>query len=145
MLRLAELPPETVVHPGHTEPTTIGEEREDNPFVRIWRGVDPEGEEHVTVWDREATLVLWAPDYDGTNKAWMRFADDGATASSGGRRSSASYERSRSSHLVTATGSHASSSSSSAPGSAAETSPARLSARRKPSRTMWSSSPDSPA
>ena len=38
---------------------------------------DPEGDERVTVWDREATLVLWAPDYDGTNKAWVRFADRG--------------------------------------------------------------------
>jgi hydroxyacylglutathione hydrolase len=23
----------------------------------------------------EATLLLWAPDYDGGNKAWVRFAD----------------------------------------------------------------------
>ena len=23
----------------------------------------------------EATLVLWGPDYDGTHKAWVRFAD----------------------------------------------------------------------
>jgi hydroxyacylglutathione hydrolase len=82
--RLLELPPETVVHPGHTLPTTIGEEREHNPFVRIWRGVDPEGEEQVTVWDRPATLVLWAPDYDGTNKAWVRFHDTGADGIVGG-------------------------------------------------------------
>ena len=31
-----------------------------------------------------ATLVLWAPDYDGTNKAWVRFADDGEDAIVGG-------------------------------------------------------------
>jgi hypothetical protein len=79
-----ELPPETVVHPGHTLPTTIGEELEHNPFVRIWRGVDPEGTEQVTVWDRPATLILWAPDYDGTNKAWVRFADDGSDGITGG-------------------------------------------------------------
>jgi hydroxyacylglutathione hydrolase len=84
VLRMVELPPETVVHPGHTLPTTAGEEAEHNPFVRIWRGVDPEGEERVTVWGREATLVLWAPDYDGTNKAWVRFADDGADGIVGG-------------------------------------------------------------
>jgi hydroxyacylglutathione hydrolase len=84
VLRLIDLPPETVVHPGHTLPTTIGDERENNPFVRIWRGVDPEGEETCSVWDREATLVLWAPDYDGTNKAWIRFADDGADGIVGG-------------------------------------------------------------
>jgi hypothetical protein len=84
VLRLVDLPPETVVHPGHREPTTAGEEAANNPFVRIWRGQDPEGDERVTVWDREATLVLWAPDYDGTNKAWIRFADDGADGIVGG-------------------------------------------------------------
>jgi glyoxylase-like metal-dependent hydrolase (beta-lactamase superfamily II) len=84
VLRLVDLPGETVVHPGHREPTTAGEEAEHNPFVRIWRGVDPESDERVTVWDRDATLVLWAPDYDGTNKAWIRFADDGADGIVGG-------------------------------------------------------------
>ena len=84
VLRLVDLPPETVVHPGHTEPTTAGEEAENNPFVRIWRGVDPEGDERCTVWDRPATLVLWAPDYDGTNKAWIRFDDDGKDGIVGG-------------------------------------------------------------
>ena len=39
-----ELPPETIVHPGHKEPTTIGKECDDNPFVRIWRGLDATGE-----------------------------------------------------------------------------------------------------
>jgi glyoxylase-like metal-dependent hydrolase (beta-lactamase superfamily II) len=84
VLRLIDLPPETTVHPGHTLPTTIGAEREQNPFVRIWRGEDPEGTERVSVWDREATLVLWAPDYDGTNKAWVRFDDDGMDGIVGG-------------------------------------------------------------
>jgi glyoxylase-like metal-dependent hydrolase (beta-lactamase superfamily II) len=84
VLRLIDLPPETVVHPGHTLPTTAGEEAENNPFVRIWRGVDPEGSEQVSVWDREATLILWAPDYDGTNKAWIRFADSGEDGIVGG-------------------------------------------------------------
>ena len=40
VMRLMELPPETRVHPGHREPTTIGEEREGNPFVRVWRGLE---------------------------------------------------------------------------------------------------------
>ncbi len=31
----------------------------------------------------EATLILWAPDYDGGNKAWVRFAD-GSDAIVGG-------------------------------------------------------------
>jgi glyoxylase-like metal-dependent hydrolase (beta-lactamase superfamily II) len=84
VLRLVDLPAETVVHPGHREPTTAGEEARDNPFVRVWRGDEPEGDERVTVWGRPATLVLWAPDYDGTNKAWIRFADDGADGIVGG-------------------------------------------------------------
>ncbi len=84
VMRLMELPPETVVHPGHREPTTIGAEWADNPFVRIWRGIDATGEEQVTVWGRPATLRLWAPDYDGGNKAWITFQDSGEEAIVGG-------------------------------------------------------------
>jgi hydroxyacylglutathione hydrolase len=84
VMRLMELPPETRVHPGHREPTTIGEEWESNPFVRVWRGLDETGEERCTVWGRPATLKLWAPDYDGGNKAWVRFEDDGVEAIVGG-------------------------------------------------------------
>jgi glyoxylase-like metal-dependent hydrolase (beta-lactamase superfamily II) len=84
VLRLLELPPSTIVHPGHREPTTIGEEHEDNPFVRIWRGEEVAGDEEVTIWGRPATLKLWAPDYDGGNKAWVVFGDDGTEAIVGG-------------------------------------------------------------
>jgi hydroxyacylglutathione hydrolase len=84
VMRLMELPPTTTVHPGHKEPTTIGAEWEKNPFVRIWRGLDSTGEEEVTVWDRPATLKLWAPDYDGGNKAWIVFGDSGEEAIVGG-------------------------------------------------------------
>lgn len=84
VMRLLELPAETKVHPGHKEPTTVAEEWEHNPFVRIWRGLDPTGEEEVTVWDRPATLKLWAPDYDGGNKAWIVFGDSGEEAIVGG-------------------------------------------------------------
>jgi len=73
--RLLALPPETRIHPGHTLPTTVAEEREHNPFFRIWTGRDPEGSEPCKVRGEPATLVLWAPDYDGTNKAWVRFPD----------------------------------------------------------------------
>jgi len=76
MEKYMNLPPETRVHPGHREPTTIGAEFENNPFIRVWRGADPEGDETCEVNERgAATLVLWAPDYDGTNKAWVRFPD----------------------------------------------------------------------
>src|SRR3712207_6285817 len=74
---LMKLPPETVVRPGHTEPTTIGEEWEQNAFIRLWRGLDDEGDERCTVWDEEAVLVLWAPDYDGGHKAWVRWTESG--------------------------------------------------------------------
>jgi hydroxyacylglutathione hydrolase len=84
VMRLMELPPETRVHPGHREPTTIGDELEQNPFVRIWRGLDSTGEEEVTIWGRPATLKLWAPDYDGGNKAWIVFGDSGEEAIVGG-------------------------------------------------------------
>jgi hydroxyacylglutathione hydrolase len=72
---LMELPPETVVYPGHTDETTIGREWEQNPFVRAWRGLDPEGTERVRVGGEEATLVVWSPDYDGKGKAWVRLSD----------------------------------------------------------------------
>src|SRR5215203_2236257 len=38
VMRLMELPPDLRVHPGHREPTTIGDELEANPFVQVWRG-----------------------------------------------------------------------------------------------------------
>lgn len=88
MEKLMQLPRETRVHPGHRQPTTIGAEWERNPFIRIWRGLDGESDERVQVGAQEidrapATLVLWAPDYDGGNKAWVRF-DDGTDAIVGG-------------------------------------------------------------
>jgi hydroxyacylglutathione hydrolase len=84
MDRLMTLPPETRVHPGHREPTTIGEEWDGNAFVRVWRGLDSESAEQCTVWGRDATLKLWAPDYDGGNKAWIVFADTDEEAIVGG-------------------------------------------------------------
>ena len=72
---LMKLPPETRVLPGHTEESTIGREWDENPFVRVWRGIDPEGTEPVRVGGAEAVLVVWSPDYDGKGKAWVRFAD----------------------------------------------------------------------
>ena len=44
MDKLLKLPPQTRIHPGHTDPTTVADELEHNRFVRIWRGVDPEGD-----------------------------------------------------------------------------------------------------
>jgi len=89
MERLMKLPPETRIHPGHREPSTIGEQWEHNPFVRIWRGLDEQGSEPVSIGPadaehrEQATLILWAPDYDGGNKAWVRLTD-GSDAIVGG-------------------------------------------------------------
>jgi hydroxyacylglutathione hydrolase len=82
---LLSLPPETVVLPGHREATTIGAEREGNPFIRAW--LDGEGltEEPCRVSGREATLLLWADDYDGGHKALVRFPSGEETIVGGSR------------------------------------------------------------
>jgi len=82
---LLALPHELRVLPGHTEETTLAREWGENPFIRVWRGVDAEGAEPIRVGGEEATLVVWSPDYDGGGKAWVRFAD-GRDAIVGGSR-----------------------------------------------------------
>jgi glyoxylase-like metal-dependent hydrolase (beta-lactamase superfamily II) len=72
---LLALPPQTRIHPGHTDPTTVADELETNKFVRIWRGVDPEGSESCTAMGEPATLILLGDDYDGGHKAWVRWPD----------------------------------------------------------------------
>ena len=75
MDKLLKLPPATHIHPGHTDPTTVADELEHNRFVRIWRGLDPEGNEPCTALGEPATLVLLGDDYDGGHKAWVRWPD----------------------------------------------------------------------
>jgi hydroxyacylglutathione hydrolase len=77
------MPHERRLLPGHTDESTIGREWDANPFIRVWRGAEPEGKERVTVRGQAATLIVWSPDYDGKGKAWVRF-DDGADAIVGG-------------------------------------------------------------
>ena len=72
---LLALPPETRIHPGHTDPTTVAEELESNAFVRVWRGLDPEGTDACRALGDPATLVLLGDDYDGGHKAWVRWPD----------------------------------------------------------------------
>jgi hydroxyacylglutathione hydrolase len=72
---LLALPPETTIRPGHTDPTTVADELESNAFVRVWRGLDPEGNEPCTAMGDPATLVLLGDDYDGGHKAWVRWPD----------------------------------------------------------------------
>lgn len=75
MERLMTLPDTMRVAPGHVDFSTIGEERENNPFIRVMRQVDPEGEELVTYAGQEVRLIVWARDYDGGHKAWIRHSD----------------------------------------------------------------------
>jgi glyoxylase-like metal-dependent hydrolase (beta-lactamase superfamily II) len=82
---LMGLPHELAAYPGHSEETTIGREWDENPFVRIWRGVEQEGTERCHVGGEEATLVAWSNDYDGGGKALVRF-EDGREAIVGGSR-----------------------------------------------------------
>jgi len=75
MGRILTLPPQTAIHPGHTDPTSVAEEWEGNAFVRVWRGLDPEGSEPCTALGEPATLILFGDDYDGGHKAWVRWPD----------------------------------------------------------------------
>ena len=72
---LMELPPETIIRPGHTDPTTVAEEWEGNRFIRLWRGLDAEGHESCVALGEPATLILLGDDYDGGHKAWVRWPD----------------------------------------------------------------------
>ncbi len=73
--RLLALPPETHVYPGHGEYTTIGAELEKNPFVRLWRGLDPPGTRPGRFEGKRVTIEVFARDFDGNGKAQVRFAD----------------------------------------------------------------------
>lgn len=72
---LMRLPKETIVHPGHTEPTTIGREWESNPFIRMWRRLESPLRVPCMALGQPATLLLDAEDYDGGRKCQVRFAD----------------------------------------------------------------------
>ena len=72
---LMGLPHELTVYPGHSEETTIGREWDENPFVRVWRGLEAEGSERCHLGTSEGTLIAWSNDYDGGGKAWVRLSD----------------------------------------------------------------------
>jgi hydroxyacylglutathione hydrolase len=72
---LMELPPDTVIYPGHSEATSVAREWDSNAFIRVWRGLDPEGSQPCTALGQPASLVLLGADYDGGTKAWVRWED----------------------------------------------------------------------
>jgi glyoxylase-like metal-dependent hydrolase (beta-lactamase superfamily II) len=72
---LMELPADTVIYPGHADATTVAREWSENPFIRVWRGLDREGRERCRALGQPATLILLGDDYDGGYKAWVRWPD----------------------------------------------------------------------
>lgn len=72
---LMELPQDTIIYPGHSQESTVGGEWQQNAFIRVWRGLDPEGSQACTALGEPATLVLLGADYDGGTKAWVRWED----------------------------------------------------------------------
>jgi glyoxylase-like metal-dependent hydrolase (beta-lactamase superfamily II) len=72
MERLMTLDHGLRVLPGHTVDTTIGREWERNPFVRYWRGLDPEVGTACRVAGETATVLVESPDYDGKGKYLVR-------------------------------------------------------------------------
>jgi hydroxyacylglutathione hydrolase len=72
---LMELPPETVIYPGHADATSVEREWDCNGFIRVWRGLDQQGSEPCTAFGQPATLVFLGEDYDGGTKAWVRWED----------------------------------------------------------------------
>ena len=72
MQRLMTLPHELRVLPGHTVESTIGREWERNPFVRYWRGLDPEVGGRCRLGSDDGTVLVESPDYDGKGKLLVR-------------------------------------------------------------------------
>ena len=98
MDKLMKLPPETRIHPGHRQPSTVGEEWEHNPFVRIWRGLDSRARSRSPLVRRTRTSASRRPWCSGppTTTAGTRhgFASTtDPTPSSAARRSSGSRRR----------------------------------------------------
>lgn len=72
------MPDETVLWCGHGPPSTVGEEREGNPFWEVaFADSAPEPVERVAYRGSEVDVLAWADDYDGGRKALLRL-DDGS-------------------------------------------------------------------
>lgn len=73
--RLLSYPADTPIYPGHGEPTTVGAELEKNPFIRLWRGLEPPGTRPGRFEGKRVTIEAFARDFDGNGKAQVRFPD----------------------------------------------------------------------
>ena len=70
------LPGETVIRPGHTDPTHGRRRAREQPVRAHLARPGPGGRpSSCTALGDPATLVLWGPDYDGGHKAWVRWQD----------------------------------------------------------------------
>ena len=77
MDKLLVLPPDMIICPGHTDPTTVADEYENNAFVRLWRGLDDEGptSRAPSSATSRRRSSCWATTTTGGHKAWVRWAD----------------------------------------------------------------------
>lgn len=70
-----EMPDDTALWCGHGPPTSIAEERRENPFWRIAvEGPPDEPVDEVAYGGATAAVLAWADDYDGGKKALVRLA-----------------------------------------------------------------------
>ena len=72
MERLMTLDQAMRVLPGHTVETTIGREWGHNPFVRFWRGLEPEVGTACRLGGEDGVVLVESPDYDGKGKFLVR-------------------------------------------------------------------------
>lgn len=82
---LLPLEPATIVLPGHRDATSLEVERATNPFIRAWLDGEGLSESPCRVSGADATLLLWADDYDGGHKALVRFPSGEETIVGGSR------------------------------------------------------------
>lgn len=72
----APMPNDVVLWCGHGPPSTVGEERRENPFWRIALQGEPDAPVDRAVWRGATVPVLaWADDYDGGRKALLALQD----------------------------------------------------------------------
>ena len=82
---LLALPRDTIIYPGHTVPSRVEEELDENRFVRAWSGRDEVREQAARFDGQAVTLLLRAPDYDGGTKCWIRWASNQLDVVAGSR------------------------------------------------------------
>ena len=76
------------IHPGHRQPSTIGEEWEANPFIRLWRGLEEPGDDPVSVGPADAEERSRRPCCSGPRlrrrqQGAVRFEDGSETITGG--------------------------------------------------------------